>query len=53
MTATFPIGPRPLMALARRCLCMNLALPPMNVSSTSTSPRIFSKVPVCMESRIR
>ena len=32
-------------SLALRCLCMFRALPPMKVSSTSTSPDSFSIVP--------
>jgi hypothetical protein len=34
-------------------LCMNLALPPMKVSSASIFPRIFWKVLVCIASRMR
>src|SRR5213594_1077637 len=52
-TGVLSIPPVPRMTRLRLDQCMNLALPPMKVSSASTAPRIFAQVRVCMASRMR
>src|SRR5207247_1401472 len=47
-TAVLSFPPVPVMRRLRCAMCMFRALPPMNVSSTSTSPLSFMNVPDCM-----
>lgn len=53
MTATLPMPPVPVIFSLRSPLCMLRALPPIYVSSTSTSPDILSNEPVCTARRMR
>src|ERR1700724_1484652 len=53
MTATLPMPPVPVIFSARFPLCMNRALPPMKVASTSTSPESLPNPPLWIASRSR
>ena len=51
-TIVLSLPPVPVILRARTSLCMFRALPPINVSSTSTVPSNLSKLPVCIASLI-